>query len=188
MHLILDSKPFRVQDFMMNEKTNTKDELFFQICHNVLKLEVSKGHLKWTLSDVAKESDITRSLIYYYFGKSKDNILEEAYRYMIDVIFNMQREVSIGIQERMTITLAKIQEMPYLFVLFFLEKNSGSKVSEMISAAEVKLLSRLQDDYPEKSEDEILSIYLMQLGAVAHNLDVSKSNVLFQGLNRTAKK
>ncbi|TNF29269.1 MAG: TetR family transcriptional regulator, partial [Deltaproteobacteria bacterium] len=46
---------------------------------------MAKGHLEWRLSDIAKDADVTRSLIYYYFGKEKDLILEEAFRYMIDL-------------------------------------------------------------------------------------------------------
>ena len=163
----------------MTEKTNSKDELFFQICHNVLKLEVSKGHLKWTLSDVAKESDITRSLIYYYFGKNKETILEEAYRYMIEVVFNNDSTKRLGIKERMNIVLEKIKNMPYLFILFYLEKNTGSKISEMISKAEKKLLEKLSVDFPDKTEDEVLALYLLELGSIAYKLNGVQAANLF---------
>lgn len=53
---------------------NSKEEVYFKICNAVLKLEVVKGNLAQKISDISKESGVTRSLIYYYFGKEKEVI------------------------------------------------------------------------------------------------------------------
>lgn len=172
---------------MTESEKPKQDEIFYSICHTVLKLEVGKGHLKWTVSDVSRESGVTRSLIYYYFGKEKEVILEEAYRYMLDTIFNLKREDSMGIKDRMKLTLQRLQEMPYLFVLYYLKKNSDSPIGDLIRKAEQSLLDRFKADYPEMGEDEILKIFLLELGCIAYQVPPEMSDRLFEGLNRKAQ-
>lgn len=158
---------------------SSKDDVYFKICNAVLKLEVSKGHLKWTVSDVARESDITRSLIYYYFGKEKISILEEAYRFMTDTIFNLSGSESVGIKKRMQITLKKMAQMPYLFVLFYLEKGKDTEMGSIIKKAEEKLLLSFKQDYSELSDNEVLKIYLLELGSIAFKLSPEKAEEIF---------
>jgi AcrR family transcriptional regulator len=172
---------------MSDTEKPKQDEIFYSICHTVLKLEVGKGHLKWTVSDISRESGVTRSLIYYYFGKEKEVILEEAYRYMLDTIFNLKREESLGIKERMKLTVKRLQEMPYLFVLYYLKKNSDTQIGELIRTAEEQLMNNFKKDYPEMSEEEVLKIFIMELGCIAYQLSPEKSDQLFEGLNRKAK-
>lgn len=147
------SKPFVYghNERMSDNDRPKQDEIFYSICHSVLKLEVGKGHLKWTVSDISRESGVTRSLIYYYFGKEKEVILEEDYRYMLDTIFNLKREESLGIKDRMKLTLKRLQEMPYLFVLYYLKKNSDTQIGELIRTAEEQLMTNFKKDYPEMS-------------------------------------
>lgn len=146
----------------------TKDATYFKICNAVMKLEVSKGHLVWRLSDIAKEADVTRSLIYYYFGKEKEIILGEAFRYMIDLFFNLDRKDSMGLVERINFVIKQMKSMPWVFILFYLQKDQDTEVGELLKSAEEKLLTILQKDFPEMSHTDILKIYLLQLGSVCH--------------------
>ena len=132
---------------------NSKEEVYFKICNAVLKLEVTKGNLGWKISDVSKEARVTRSLVYYYFGKEKDTIFKEAWGYMLESIFHLQGEDSVGVKERMKIVISQIKKMPYLIVLFVLEKNRESEIGELIRAGEEALLVKLSKIYPELSEN-----------------------------------
>lgn len=147
----------------------SKDEVFYRICNAVLKLEVEKGNLNWRLSDVSREADVTRSLIYYYFGKEKEIILEEAYKFMLDVIFDVDDKNSgLPFNERTNIAIKTVMEMPYVFVLFFLEKNRDTKISRMIKDTEEKHLRRLSKEFKDASPEAIKRMYLVQLGAVVY--------------------
>ncbi len=147
---------------------NSKDEVYFRICNAVLKLEVIKGNLKWKISDVAREADVTRSLIYYYFGKEREVILRESWGYMLSTIFNLSGAEPLGVRRRMELVCSQIREMPYLFVLFFLEKHQDSEIGELIRKGEQALLTKIAQIYPDLSSQEILKIYLLELGVVAH--------------------
>ncbi|TNE98147.1 MAG: TetR/AcrR family transcriptional regulator [Deltaproteobacteria bacterium] len=153
---------------MTDNQENTKDETFFKICNSVMKMEVAKGHLEWRLSDIAKDADVTRSLIYYYFGKEKDLILEEAFRYMIDLFYNLERKNSMNIIDRLNFVLGNLKTMPWVFVLFYLQKDADNKIGELIRNAEARLLEIFQEDYPELDETAFKKLYVLQLGCVAH--------------------
>jgi hypothetical protein len=159
--------------------SNSKEQVYFNICNAVLKLEVAKGHLKWTVSDASRHSDVTRSLIYYYFGKDKETIVEEAYRYMLELIFNTERKVSLGLKDRLKEVLKKLEVMPYIFVLLYLQKGKETKIGTMIRAAEATLLKNFKEDFPSLSEDEIFKIYLLELGCVAYGLEPDQVGKVF---------
>lgn len=142
---------------------NGKEEIFNNICHTVLKLEMQKGHLQWTMSDLARVSKVGRPLIYYYFGKDKAVILQEAWKMMIDTIFCLSTSESLGIQERIRQTIQKVNEMPFLFVLFFLEKNADSEIGQIIRKGEADLLALLKQNYKQYSQEDILEIILKSL-------------------------
>ncbi|WP_413574780.1 TetR/AcrR family transcriptional regulator [Bdellovibrio sp. HCB290] len=159
--------------------TQSKEEIYFAVCNAILKMEVAKGHLQWTLSDISRESDVTRSLIYYYFGKEKDKVLEEAYKFVISQIFNIERTKTVGIRERLRDVLRDVKNMPYLFVLYYLEKNADTQFGKMINQAEALLLKAMQNEFPDLNETQILEIYLKELGAIAFQLPPENVDHLF---------
>ncbi|MGB0454233.1 MAG: TetR/AcrR family transcriptional regulator [Bacteriovoracaceae bacterium] len=163
-----------------NSQLHGKEEVFFKICNSVLKKEVEKGHLKWTVSDVARDADVTRSLVYYYFGKEKKVIFNEAWKYMVGLFFNFgegSRDKTIA--DRMSGILTSIQKMPYLFVIFYLEKVRKSPIAEEIAIAESKLVDILQEEYPHYTRNQCLRLYLLELGAIAYNLSPENTVEVF---------
>lgn len=158
-----------------------KEKVYFQICNSILKMEVAKGHLQWKISDIAKEANVSRSLIYYYFGKEKETILEEAYRFMVYFMYDRNLEKSWSVEKRIKDALRKMKEMPYLFLLYYLEKGKESVIGEMINEAENRLLTSIHKEFPNKNKDDILKIYLLELGAMAYKtLTPKEIDAIFQ--------
>nr|BFD59613.1 hypothetical protein CKG001_17200 [Bdellovibrio sp. CKG001]BFD62992.1 hypothetical protein BdHM001_16730 [Bdellovibrio sp. HM001] len=160
--------------------TQSKEEIYFAVCNAILKMEVAKGHLAWTLSDISRESNVTRSLIYYYFGKEKEVVLEEAYKFVISHVFNIERTKSVGIRDRLRAILRDVKNMPYLFVLYYLEKNAGTRFGKMIHEAEALLLKAMKNEFPDLQERQLLEVYLKELGAVAFQLPPEQVDNLFE--------
>ena len=69
-----------------------KDENYLKILDAVVRLEVVKGHLRWKMSDLSRMSGVQRTLVYYYFGKSKEVILKEALKTIGDEFFGLSAE------------------------------------------------------------------------------------------------
>lgn len=159
--------------------TQSKEEIYFAVCNAILKMEVAKGHLQWTLSDISRESNITRSLIYYYFGKEKEKVLEEAYKFIIANFFDIERTKTMGIRERLRQVLTDLKSMPYLLVLYYLEKHNNTEFGQMIHKAEALLIKNMKNEFPNMTEQQLLEIYLKELGAIAYQLPVEKVDGMF---------
>ncbi len=69
--------------------------------------------------------------------------------------------------------------MPYLFVLYYLQKNADTDVGCMLRKAEADLLKYIHGLLPHLTENQILEIYLKELGAIAFHLPVEKVDDLF---------
>ncbi len=170
------------KDNLLPEGSGPKDETYYKICNAVLQLQVEKGDLKWRVSDIAKYSGVTRSLIYYYFGKEKEVIYEEAVRFMLDFFLPSPDDVSVGIRVRMERIIEHLSEMPYLFVLFYLEKDQPTKVGELIREREERVIKRIMDQH-SITKNQALKLYFMELGSVAYKrLTVESSNEIFAEL------
>lgn len=145
-----------------------KDKLFFDVCNSVLRLEVKKGHLLWSISEISRDSEITRSLIYYYFGKEKNIILQESVSFMLSFMFGSATPIHVDIRKRVSVLLERVNEMPYLLIYFIQEKNKDTSYGEMIRTAEDQLLVHLQSHYPHLDKDQIFRIYILELGLITH--------------------
>lgn len=171
----------------MAGKTKTKEEVYFAVCNSILKFEVSKGHMKWTLSDISRDSKITRSLIYYYFGKDKKSILEESYKFISSIFFSVDADKTVGVKARIKQVLQDLQSMPYLFVLYYLQKNKKTEFGTLIRESEKTFLKSFKRDYPKLSDQEIQKVYLLELGAIAFQLPVDQADEVFKDFDLNKK-
>lgn len=143
-----------------------KDEVYFKICDAVLKLETFKGNYKWNISEVAKEADVTRSLIYYYFGKEKEIILSEAYRYMVSIIFDDARKLDDELIPRFINTVNTIRKMPYVLFHFYLHRGKDTLLGNLIDKAEDRLYQYLTEKFEHMTLEDARTFYTYELGIV----------------------
>ena len=158
---------------------NDKDLIYIQVCSTVLALEYQKGHLNWTFSEVSRKSKVTRTLIYYYFGKEKEKVLEEAYKFIIANFFDIERTKTMGIRDRLRQVLTDLKSMPYLLVLYYLEKHNNTEFGKMIQKAEAVLIKNMKNEFPNMTEQQLLEVYLKELGAIAYQLPLDKVDNMF---------
>jgi hypothetical protein len=58
--------------------TISKNEEYLKLMSTAIELDMAKGHLKWSVSELSRSTGFGRPLIYYYFGKNKEDILLES--------------------------------------------------------------------------------------------------------------
>jgi len=162
-----------------SKESPSKEEIYFAVCNAILKMEIAKGHLKWTLSDISRESKVTRSLLYYYFGKEKKAVLEVAYQFVVSHFYNIDRTKTVSLRERLAQVLRDLKNMPYLIILFYMAKGEDSEFGRIIRKKEAELLLALKFEFPHLTEMQILEVYLLELGAMLYHLPPSKAKELF---------
>lgn len=156
-----------------------KEQVYFKICDSVLLHELIKGHLKWSLSDISKHSGITRSLIYYYMGKEKEQILQEAIRFMLELFFNTNMDKRMGVEGRMELVLTQIRQMPHIFLYYVSERIKTSDYGMMIREREEALFIHMEKEL-QISRDKVLKLFLMELGACAYQMEPEQAKVFFK--------
>jgi AcrR family transcriptional regulator len=146
----------------------SKDETYFKILNTVLRLDVQKGHLKWTISDLSRHSGITRSLIYYYFGRQKQQIIEEAISFLTENVFSINKDPKqdLELSARFLRTLAIIKQNPFLYIFFYLRRIQSDENSKQLIQLEENYFKKLKREFPSLSRDQILLIYIIELGII----------------------
>lgn len=69
-----------------------KHQTILKIIREIFRLEVLKGHLKWSVTTLAKATGISRPTIYSYFGQSKNDILLGALRFICEEYYGLSKD------------------------------------------------------------------------------------------------
>src|SRR4051812_22858182 len=118
-----------------------KDQTYWTILNAAIQLDFKKGHQKWTMSELARTTEITRSLIYYYFGKSRLDILNEAVRLVGEEFFGLSdSKIKLWakgeIAESVLFTRREIEKSPNLGTFYLIHRNRTSEIGESIRGLE----------------------------------------------------
>lgn len=148
-----------------------KDQNFLSILNAVLRLEVTKGHLKWKMSDVSRASGVQRTLIYYYFGKSKQQILDTAIKFIGDDFFGLSEEridmwKSGKAWESVAISRELHTRAPHVAEFYFHWRHSSSPIAENLEGFEKRYLALLKKRYPALKPPQLKAILAVFFGLI----------------------
>lgn len=154
---------------MTEEGWSQKDESFWKLLSAAMELDVKKGHLKWTLTDLSRKTKITRSLIYYYFGRSKINILNEAIELIGDQFTGNTEErhqlwAKGMLLESMLRTRKMYDKAPYICQFFLEHRDQSNEVGERLRAKEKSFRKKLKDFYPHLSDEQVQAVFAAYWG------------------------
>ena len=157
----------------MSDQTteHSKDKNYWTLLNNAIELDIKKGHLKWTLSDLSRKSDITRSLIYYYFGKDKQIILKEAIKLIGEKFIGLTEErYKMWEEGRLAESLMEArsfyEKAPYLPIFILINRPKENMIGESMRGLEKDFQNKLKLFYPNSKEYQITSIFAIYWGIV----------------------
>jgi len=151
--------------------SSKRDAVFWKILNAALELDSRRGHLKWTMSDLSRKSEITRSLIYYHFGRSKMAILDEAVR-MIG-----QEIIGIG-PERMALwrngewaaairaARAITSQSSCLVTFYLVHRERPTDIGNSLRGMEKAYLKKLETIFPGLPPAGIRALFALFFGAI----------------------
>lgn len=155
----------------MSHKESNKDEVYKAVLNSAIELDIQLGHLKWTYSLLARKSKISRTLIYYYFGKLKINILKEATHLFGKELSGVEHERMKFWQEgQIDSGLIKTRELfkvyPYLIPFYFMYRSQKNEIGELIRSYEKEGHNKRKKFFPKLKDSELKSLYAFHLGLV----------------------
>jgi AcrR family transcriptional regulator len=148
-----------------------KDELFWRVFDSVIRLECTRGHLKWKMTDLSRMSGVTRTLIYYYFGKSKIELVQSAIKVIGGEFFGLDPSVHSSWERgdflrSIELTRQLFRKAPYTGVFYLTQRQPGAVFQAEILDLERRYLQRLARFYPRASEEKLHLLFAALLGMV----------------------
>ncbi len=147
-----------------------KDEAYWNILSSAMELDFKKGHLKWTISDLSRKSKITRSLIYYYFGRSKIGLLSESVRLIGEEVIGLTPERKAMWErgeflESLKASRSVIDRAPYIASFYLQHRSRDSEVGESLRKMESSFKRKLKNFYSHLDKTRINTIFSLYWGA-----------------------
>ncbi len=150
---------------------NKKDDLYWKVLNCALELEFKKGHLKWTITELSRKSQITRSLIYYYFGRSKMDILQAAVSIIGEEFIGMTEErKKLWLDGELEAGLRKSREiydkMPYLCAFYLSYREQTNEIGDSLKKIEKNFKQKLKQALPGASPEQLNTVFAVYFGVV----------------------
>lgn len=154
----------------MPQLDTKKEEIYWSVLNAAILLDFRRGHLRWSMSELSRMSKVTRSLIYYYFGKSKESILLEAVKMIGEEFFGLNparlKLWSQGrIAESVIETRRLVEKSPNMSAFYSVYRNDDSKFGESIQSLEKEYKQKLKKFF-KGSDSSIESIFGLFMGLV----------------------
>ncbi len=156
---------------MTAEEKNKKDEIYWKVLNGALELEFKKGHLKWTMTELSRKSKITRSLIYYYFGRSKMSILQAAVSIIGEEFIGLSNKrmemwKQGHFEEGLLEARQFYEKMPYLCAFYLNYRDKPNEIGEALVAIEKAFHRKIHQMAPKASKAQTNTIFAVYFGVV----------------------
>jgi hypothetical protein len=150
---------------------SSKDENYWKVLDSVVRLEVVRGHLQWKISDVSRLSGVQRTLIYYYFGKSKEGILTTALKTIGDEVFGLSAERlelwrQGKIRESVMASRQILQRAPHISEFYFHWRHQDSELKQELVKLEKRYITKLKSTFPHLTETDLKAIFVVFFATV----------------------
>ncbi len=162
-------------------EAKTKDQTYWVLLDAAIELDIKKGHLKWTLSDLSRKSDITRSLIYYYFGKDKQDILKEAIKLIGEELIGLnEKRMELWKKGQFAESMKEARQFyenaPYLPLFIMENRNKQNEIGEALRSIELGFVNKLKAFFTNCDETQITSIFAIYWG-LAYSPRISDASI-----------
>lgn len=126
-----------------------RDVTFWKVLNAALELDFRRGHVKWTMSELSRKSGITRSLIYYHFGRSKMAILDEAVRVIGEEVVGLGSErMDMWRRGEWAASVRASREMvvkaPHLCNFYLSHRERPTEIGAALREIEMNYLKKLE--------------------------------------------
>ncbi len=149
----------------------SKDETFWSVLNSAIELDFRRGHLRWTMSELSRVSKVTRSLIYYYFGKSKEAILLEAVKLTGEEFFGLNAgRLELWkqgqIAESVLQTRRLMEKCPHMGTFYMVHRDEQTEIGASLRLLETEYKQKLKHYFSRASDPSLEAIFGLFMGLV----------------------
>lgn len=149
----------------------SKDETFWSVLNSAIELDFKRGHLRWTMSELSRMSKVTRSLIYYYFGKSKEAILLEAVKLIGEEFFGLtpgrlEMWQKGQIADSVMQTRRLLEKCPHMGTFYMVHRDEQTDIGASLRQLELEHKQKLKKFFPKAPDASLEALFGLLLGLV----------------------
>jgi len=173
----------------------SKDKVYWRILNSAILLDIRWGHLKWSITQLAQSAKVTRSLIYYYFGRSKADILLHAVKLIgMEFAGGTEKRHSFWAEGRLADSFNASRKMiaqtPALIPFYDINRDRDTEIGQLIREHEKAFRNKIKRYFPDLSSADVNSAMALFVGIVFSNqLDengvVHATELVLRGIGRT---
>lgn len=146
------------------KQRHPRDATFWKVLNAALELDFKKGHTKWTMSELSRKSGITRSLIYYHFGRSKLAILDLAIQVIGEEVVGISPErMALWKDGGWSASLRRTREVtsqaPFLGSFYLMHRDRPTDVGKSLRSLETNYMKKLQIMFPRLEPGEHRALF-----------------------------
>lgn len=154
----------------MPQLETKKEEIYWSVLNAAILLDFKRGHMRWSMSELSRTSKVTRSLIYYYFGKSKESILLEGVKMIGEEFFGLNPArldlwAKGKIAESVIETRRLLEKSPNMAAFYMVYREDESQFGKSIQALEREYKQKLKKFF-KGSDSSMESIFGLFMGLV----------------------
>ncbi len=123
------------------------------------------------MSELSRMSKVTRSLIYYYFGKSKEAILLEAVKLIGEEFFGLNgSRVELWqkgqVAESVLQSRHLMEKCPHMGTFYMVHRNETTEIGSSLRQLEHEYKQKLKRFFSTSSEADLEAIFGLFMGLV----------------------
>ena len=127
----------------------------------ILRLDATKGHLKWTVVDVAKATSRSRVWLYDNFGKNKTAMLDTALHLYLEDFYGLSPERQEYLKQHGHLaslwrSKENLEKYPEIMIFYFTQRNRSTKIGERIRHSESRYEQILSTRLNIKGKEDLI--------------------------------
>ena len=132
-----------------------------------IELEMRLGHLRWSITMLAKSARVSRSLVYYYFGKTKSEILILALTELVEEFYGLSASrADLPLVDSLVLTHRMYKQNPKLAAYFHHWRQSQNELAKVFIEVEKKYEGKLRALFVKATPDQIRGLHSIFHGLV----------------------
>ena len=139
----------------------------FRVSLCVFKLENNKGHLRWKVTDLVRAAGVSRTLVYRYFGGSKEEIMTGALRVFTNDFYGFTGQgKALSFPRRIERARAQVFKYPEAILFYQTWRSRESELREEFIRIENKFRRDLRKLFSKCTDSQILLLHTCIHGLV----------------------
>ncbi len=151
--------------------TEIENEKLLELVSNVFVLESRHGHLKWKVSELARNCQVSRPSVYYHLGRNKKEILHSCLDIIASEFYGLSPNRTDQVRKGELVESIKYSrklflQTPELTVFYIKWTNTKSDIQKKLADTDRRYQQRLKNLFPHLTSQQLTALQAVFHGII----------------------